>query len=80
MARSRYVTSLGDEWDGIAHKVYGDRMRGEMLMHLLLAANPKHRETVVFASGIELAVPDPPEAEIATLPPWKRGTTSDSGA
>jgi hypothetical protein len=59
-------------WDGIAHKVYGDRRRGEMLMHLLLEANPNYRETVVFASGVRLIVPEPPTNIPETLPPWKR--------
>ena len=68
----KYVTVLGDEWDGIAHKVYGDRLRGEMLMHLLLDANPLHRETVIFGSGISLDVPPAPEGIISVLPPWKR--------
>ncbi len=73
MAQRKYTTMLGDEWDGIAHRVYGDRKRGEMLMHLLLDANPEHRETVIFGSNVVLIVPDPPEAEVPVLPPWKRG-------
>jgi hypothetical protein len=68
----QYETILGDEWDGIAHKVYGDRVKGEMLMHLLLAANHQHRETVIFGSGVVLDVPPSPVGRISTLPPWKR--------
>lgn len=72
MSQGKYTTMLGDEWDGIAHKVYDDRQRGEMLVHLLLEANPQHRETVVFSSGIELIIPEAPVGTISTLPPWKR--------
>lgn len=67
-----YATTAGDEWDHIAHKVYSDRYRGEMLVAMLFEANPEHRETVIFDSGIRLAVPAAPTATISTLPPWKR--------
>lgn len=70
--RRIYTTMLGDEWDSIAHKVYDDRHRGEMLVSLLIAANPKHRETLIFGAGVELVVPEPPTPSISTLPPWKR--------
>ena len=72
MAHVNYITQSGDMWDGIAHKVYSDRQRGEMLMHLLLEANPEHRETVVFISGVLLIVPLPPTNIPESLPPWKR--------
>lgn len=70
--KAEYITTAGDEWDYIAHKVYADRYRGEMLVHLLIDANPQHRETVIFDSGVRLAVPPAPEAAVSTLPPWKR--------
>jgi phage tail protein X len=72
MAQRNYTTQSGDMWDGIAHKVYNGRERGEMLMHLIIEANPEHRETVVFKSGIVLAVPDAPVNIPASLPPWMR--------
>lgn len=68
----RYSTSLGDEWDAIAARVYDDRYRGEMLVSLLIEANPEHRETLVFGAGVELVIPDAPPAKPASLPPWKR--------
>lgn len=67
-----YTTQSGDMWDGIAHKVYSNRKRGEMLMHLLIEVNPEHRETVIFKSGIVLAVPDEPTSTPESLPPWMR--------
>lgn len=72
MAQRSYTTQSGDMWDGIAHKAYSDRRRGEMLMHLLLEANPRHRETVIFSAGVALVVPDPPANIPDSLPPWKR--------
>lgn len=72
MRRRSYTTQSGDMWDGIAHRVYRDRKRGEMLMHLLLEANPAHRKTVIFSSGVVLTVPEPPVSMPETLPPWKR--------
>ena len=67
-----YTTQLGDMWDGIAFKVYQDRRRAEMLLHLLIEANPEHRETSIFSGGIVLTVPDAPENMPVNLPPWKR--------
>jgi hypothetical protein len=63
---------LGDEWDGIARKVYGDIRKSDMLVHLLLEANQAHRETVIFGAGVTLVIPSPPEGRISTLPPWMR--------
>jgi phage tail protein X len=68
----KYSTILGDEWDGIARKVYGGIMKSDMLMHLLLDANQEHRETVVFGAGVELTIPPAPGTRPATLPPWMR--------
>ena len=59
-------------WDGIAYRVYGNWKRGEMLMHLLLEANPAHRRTVIFPSGVVLTIPEAPVYVPETLPPWKR--------
>ena len=61
----------GDMWDGIARRVYRER-GAERLMHLLIGANPAHRETVVFGGGVVLAVPDVEIPVTLDLPPWKR--------
>lgn len=68
----QYTTVLGDMWDGIAYKVYGDRERAEMLLHRLIEANPEHRETSIFGGGIVLTVPDVADRTPDNLPPWKR--------
>lgn len=72
MAQRSYTTQSGDMWDGIAHRVYGNRRRGEMLMHLLLEANPAYRKTVIFPAGVNLTIPEPPVNVPESLPPWKR--------
>ncbi len=57
-------------WDAIAREVYGS----EKYMHLLLDANPAHRETVLFSAGVTLSAPEN-TSDIGiseTLPPWKR--------
>ena len=67
-----YTTSQGDMWDRIAPKMY-PLVGGEMQMHVLLAANPEYRDTVIFPANVQLTIPDvekPPSA--VNLPPWKR--------
>lgn len=66
-----YTTSQGDVWDMIALHMYPDS-GGEKLMHELLAANPQHRETVVFPANVVLNVPDVETPASVNLPPWKR--------
>lgn len=69
MATNAYMTSQGDMWDAIAYRLWGN----EALFHHLLAANPRHRDIVVFPAGIVLAVPDiTPELTVKAVdPPWK---------
>jgi len=45
-----YITKQGDEWDQIAF----DQLGSEHLVDRLIAANPEHKMTVVFAAGIRL--------------------------
>lgn len=65
-----YTTTQGDTWDIIAKKVYGE----ELLLDVLIEANIKHRQTVIFSAGIKLNVPeiDTEETDL-NLPIWKRG-------
>ena len=69
MAASTYTTIQGDMWDAIAYRLWGN----EGLFHLLMVANPRHRDLVVFPAGIVLAVPDvTPELTVKAVdPPWK---------
>ena len=63
-----YITSQGDMWDSIAYKLYGT----EAGMNALLEANQEAARTVVFPSGVVLAVPDYTPPVTDTLPPWRR--------
>lgn len=63
-----YRTVLGDTWDLIAFKLYGN----EYYMNQLLDANPKHLDTVIFEAGIVLNVPEISVPVSTKLPPWKR--------
>lgn len=63
-----YTTIQGDMWDGIAKKLYGT----ESAMNVLLRANQQYSSTIVFNSGVELAVPEYIAPKTELLPPWRR--------
>lgn len=65
---SAYTTTQGDMWDLIAKKVYGT----ELALNVLLAANLKHINTVVFSGGVVLNLPTYSAPKSSTLPPWRR--------
>jgi phage tail protein X len=67
-----YRTTQGDTWDGIALEMY-PAIGGEKLMHVLIEANPEHRETVIFEANIILKIPEADVPIVGVLPPWKRG-------
>lgn len=61
-----YETELGDTWDMIAYKVYGN----EMCAGFLMKNNPHLLGTVIFNSGTMVYCPDlPPEED--DLPNWR---------
>lgn len=64
----RYTTALGDTWDLISYKLYGN----EHLMSVLIEANPLFREMVLFSADMVIAVPEIKTAATTSLPPWKR--------
>lgn len=51
-----YKTVLGDTWDIIAHKLYGDDHDFECLID----ANPLYTDTLIFSAGVELTIPEEP--------------------
>lgn len=69
---NKYTTIQGDTWDLIAYKLW----QSEYLFPLLMEANPKHIDTVIFPGGVVLNVPDfdeieePDDIEITERPPW----------
>lgn len=56
---SKYTTILGDTWDIIAKKVYSD----EKAFSVIIDANPKYIDTLVFSDGVTLDIPDSPYTE-----------------
>ena len=62
-----YTTVLGDAWDGIAFKLYGD----EKYMKDLIEANWKYTDVLVFGSGVVLTVPEIDKSETEELPFWR---------
>lgn len=63
-----YTTIQGDMWDGIAKRLYGE----ESCLNLLLEANQKYSDIVVFPAGITLIVPEYEKTSAKLLPPWRR--------
>ena len=66
-AARTHITSQGEAWDQVAKKLWGS----ESLAHDLLAANPRHRDLILFPAGIELTVPDIEIPVSEEPPPWK---------
>lgn len=64
----KYKTIQGDTWDIIAFNKLG----GEQYTHLLIEANFKYRNYVIFPANIELILPEITTSINTLLPPWKR--------
>lgn len=60
-------TIQGEAWDQIAKRELGS----EILMHELMAANPKLRRTLIFQANVTLNVPDVSLQPVEVAPPWK---------
>ncbi len=68
MPDTTYTTIQGETWDQISVRVYGR----EVDMHHLIEANPAYTDTMFFASGVVLAVPAIPKAQVVEVPQWKQ--------
>ena len=68
----RHITSDGERWDHLADRYYGDPYGYVRICE----ANPFVPLYPVFPAGVLLAIPviDAAPAQLADLPPWKRGT------
>ena len=62
-----YETVLGDTWDMIAERVYGDSTKADFLME----NNPLLIATAVFATGTYVYIPDLPTEDNETYPDWR---------
>ena len=66
--RKTYTTTQGDIWDLIAKRLYND----EASINVLLEANQRYADMVVFPAGVELDVPEYTAPLTSMLPPWRR--------
>lgn len=64
----QYDCIAGDNWGGIAWKIYGD----EMQLHHLIAANPLYSDVLTFDGGEILNVPELSSAVKDNLPDWEK--------
>ena len=65
------VTQMGDTFDIISKRIYGD----EHFIDVLMNANIKHRKTAIFQYGTVLNCPDIDVTSTEydqNLPPWRR--------
>ena len=63
--RKTYTTTQGDMWDLIAKRLYND----EASLNVLLEANQRYADMVVFPAGVELDVPEYTAPVTSMLPP-----------
>lgn len=66
--RKTYTTTQGDMWDLIAKRLYSD----EASLNVLLEANQRYADMVVFSAGVELDAPEYTAPVTSMLPPWRR--------
>lgn len=66
---SLYTTVLGDTWDMVSFKIWGN----EKYAKELVEANLNYVEIVIFSAGTVLNVPDIAinTEDYSSLPPWK---------
>ena len=65
------TTVLGDTWDTIAKRVYGDERKAQELMEE--RANIRLLDYQVFPGGIVVATPElPEETADSGLPAWRK--------
>lgn len=63
-----YETQLGDTWDVIAKKIYGDEKYADYVM----GNNPTLIATTIFSAGTLVWIPDLPPDETDELPEWRK--------
>ena len=66
--RKTYTTTQGDMWDLIAKRLYND----EASLNVLLEANQRYADMVLFPAGVELDAPEYTAPVTSMLPPWRR--------
>ena len=64
--QNKYITVQGDTWDSIALRLFGN----ELLMWLLVDANPCCRGIVEFPANVELTIPEAVKSPLVAFPGW----------
>ena len=62
-----YTAIVGDQWDVVAKKIYGDELHADYLM----ANNFALLDQYELDPGTVLNTPDLPDKPIETLPVWR---------
>lgn len=72
---TEYIAKVGDRWDSIAQKAYGDPTK----MGLIIKANWRLPVYDIIPDGTRLLIPitTAPATDKALLPPWKQNLNSD---
>lgn len=68
MDKIKYTTVQGDTFPLVSFKAYGDERFSNILIH----ANAKYANVIVFDSDITLWIPFVEETEFEEIPPWRR--------
>lgn len=69
MEYKTHIATVGEMWDQIALKYYGDEMKASFL----LANNQELTDILIFEGGEKVRIPIIQEGELITsLPPWRR--------
>ncbi|WP_279119993.1 tail protein X [Fusobacterium varium] len=68
MADKKYITILGDTWDSIAYKIYGDSKAYNTLLEL----NQEYIDVIVFDAGKIINYKEENTTYEADVPPWRR--------
>ena len=65
------LSEIGDTWDTIARRVYGDEKLAQYLMQA--RGNIRLLDWQVFPGGLTVTIPDKPEkTEADDLPVWRK--------
>lgn len=70
MADKIYTTVLGDTWDSIAYRLFGDSKSYNSLLEL----NQEYSDIVIFSVGVKIKYQDKILVKTyeENVPPWRR--------
>nr|DAL57713.1 MAG TPA_asm: baseplate wedge protein [Caudoviricetes sp.] len=70
MADKIYTTVLGDTWDSIAYRLFGDSKAYNSLLEL----NQEYSDIVIFSAGVKIKYQDKILVKTyeENVPPWRR--------